>query len=146
MPWTFSKDIWNHGFALSFNFQLLHAYNNQTTINSCTNRNSHVILLKKVVFFYFRKSLYDQLTTNRQVSKKHMFLKKSVHLVCTNYADLTDEKKFIQMAPSGNVSMHCPLGTAFVAADCGCTKFIEILPSSNLDGRRRLPLSFISLT
>lgn len=101
---------------------------------------------RKLFFFYFRKSLYDQLTTNRQVSKKHMFLKKSVHLVCTNYADLTDEKKFIQMAPSGNVSMHCPLGTAFVAADCGCTKFIEILPSSNLDGRRRLPLSFISLT
>lgn len=53
--------------------------------------------------------------------------------VCTNFADLTDEKKFIQMAPAGNVSMHCPLGTAFVAADCGCTKLIEILPSSNLD-------------
>ncbi|XP_078329825.1 uncharacterized protein LOC111114730 [Crassostrea virginica] len=53
--------------------------------------------------------------------------------VCTNFADLTDEKKFIQMAPSGNVSMHCPLGTAFVAADCGCTKLVDILPSSNLD-------------
>lgn len=55
--------------------------------------------------------------------------------VCTNFADLTDEKKFIQMAPSGNVSMHCPLGTAFVAADCGCTKLVDILPSSNLDGK-----------
>ena len=58
--------------------------------------------------------------------------------VCTNFADLTDEKKFIQMAPSGNVSMHCPLGTAFVAADCGCTKLVDILPSSNLDGKSSL--------
>ncbi|XP_062574998.1 uncharacterized protein LOC134236858 [Saccostrea cucullata] len=54
-------------------------------------------------------------------------------VVCTNFPDVTDEQKFIQMAPSGNISMRCPLGTAFVAADCGCTRMVTILPSSNLN-------------
>lgn len=91
-------------------------------------------------FFLIYWTLTDKFRRETYLRKK-MFIS---YLVCTNFADLTDEKKFIQMAPSGNVSMHCPLGTAFVAADCGCTKLIEILPSSNLDGKRCLHLSFIS--